>query len=341
MGVPKVSVLLPARDVEASIGAACLSILRGTLRDLELIVVDDGSVDGTRPKLERWAAHFPNLRILDGGGRGIDHALNLALEAARAPVIARMDGDDISHPFRLERQLALLEARPEVGVVGTLVQMERAGGVGGGFERYERWLNAAVTPAECAREIWVESPLAHPTVMMRTEECRALGGYRDCPWPEDYDLWLRYHAAGFAITKVPEVLFVWVDRDDRTSRVDGRYHRDRFIDAKAHYLAKGPLAEAKRALVWGAGTVGKRLARALRTEGVEVPAFIDVDVKKIGVKHPGGAPVVSPDELPSLLEQHAGAKILTAVGVHGARTHIRAKLESLGLDEGTDYFCCA
>jgi glycosyltransferase involved in cell wall biosynthesis len=339
--VPRVSVLLPARDVEATIKPACISVLHQTMRDLELIVVDDGSVDGTRTGLRWLADHYAQIRVLDGGGKGIDHALNVALDAARAPVIARMDGDDISQPFRLERQLALLEARPEVGVVGTLVQMERAGGIGGGFERYARWLNAAVTPEECAREIWVESPLAHPTVMMRTEECRALGGYRDCPWPEDYDLWLRYHLAGYAITKVPEVLFVWTDRDDRASRVDGRYHRDRFIDAKAHYLAKGPLAESKRALVWGAGTVGKRLARALRGEGVEIPAFVDVDVKKIGVKHPGGAPVVSPDELPQLLERHAGAKVLTAVGVHGARTHIRAKLDSLGLTEGADYFCCA
>ncbi len=351
MPPPRVSILLPARDVAATIETACRSILDQTLRELELLVVDDGSVDGTRAVLERLAAEDAaedaaqdaagRVVILDGGGRGIDHALNLALEVARAPVIARMDGDDVSYPERLAKQLALLEAHPEVGVVGTLVRMVREGGIGGGFAHYARWLNGTVTAEDCAREIWVESPLAHPTVMMRTRECRALGGYRDCKWPEDYDLWLRYHAAGFAITKVPEVLLDWTDRDDRTSRVDGRYHRDRFIDAKAHYLVRGPLSQSRTAFIWGAGTIGKRLARALRADGITIPAFVDVDKNKIGVKSPGGAPVVAPEALPGLRAQHPGAPVLTAVGVRGVRTLIRSRLDAAGLREGSDYFCCA
>jgi glycosyltransferase involved in cell wall biosynthesis len=335
--VPQVSVVLPARDAAATVDAALRSVLLQTLSNIEVCAIDDRSRDDTRDRLARWAARDWRVRVLDGLGAGLEHALNFGLQEARAPVVARMDADDVCHPERFARQLALLRADPSLGVVGCGVRIVRAGGVAQGFRLYEQWLNGLVTPADHAREIFVESPLAHPTAMFFREEARALGGYRTCPWPEDYDLWLRYHLAGRGIAKVPEALLDWTDHDGRLSRVDRRYARDRFLDAKAHYLARGLLATARQAVVWGAGPVGRRLARALRREGVAVVAFIDVDRRKIGVKSPGGVPVLDPEGV----RAHPGLPVLAAVGKRGARDEIRGRLEAMGYREGADYWCCA
>lgn len=337
MTAPRISVVLPARDAAGTIDAAMASVLAQSCADLEVCAVDDGSTDDTRARLEAWAARDPRVRVLAGAGAGLEQALTLALHAARAPVVARMDADDVSLPERLARQLALLESDRDLGVVGCGVRIVRAGGVAEGFRLYEGWLNGLVTAADHAREIFVESPLAHPTAMFRRDEALALGGYRDCPWPEDYDLWLRYHVAGRGIAKVPAVLLDWTDHDGRLSRRDPRYARDRFLDAKAHYLARGPLAAGRRAVVWGAGPVGRRLARALRREGVAVPAFVDVDARKIGVKSPGGAPVLGPE----CVRAHSGVPVLAAVGKRGARDEIRERLDGFGYVEGRDYWCCA
>ncbi|MCI0340564.1 MAG: glycosyltransferase [Planctomycetales bacterium] len=337
MATPRVSVLLPVRDGAETLPEALGSLLSQTLRDLEVVAVDDGSRDGTAAILGGAAAKDPRVRIVATGGRGLVAALNLGLAESRGTFVARMDADDVSHPERLAEQVALLDARPDVGVASCLVRIVREGGVAPGFKAYERWLNSCVTPEEIAREIFVESPVPHPTALMRREELVALGGYRDPPWAEDYDLWLRYHVAGRAMAKVPLVLLDWRDHDGRLSRVDPRYRRDRFVDAKAHYLVRGPLAGRPEALVWGAGPIGKRLARGLRREGVAVPAFVDVDPRKVGRKAPGGAAVVDPDAL----ARFRGTPLLVAVGVRGARALIRGALAARGWTEGSDFWCAA
>ncbi len=332
-----VSVLLPVRDGEATLGEALGSVLSQTLRDLEVVAVDDGSRDGTAALLQEAAARDPRVRIFATGGRGLVPALSLGLAESRGTYVARMDADDVCHPERLAAQVALLDSRPDVGVASCLVRIVREGGVAPGFRAYEKWLNSCVAPEEIARDIFVESPVAHPTATFRREEALALGGYRDVPWPEDYDLWLRYHVAGRGIAKVPRVLLDWRDHEGRLSRVDPRYRRDRFVDAKAHYLVRGPLAGRRQAIVWGAGPIGKRLARALRSEGLAILAFVDVDPRKVGRKAPGGAPVVDPDAL----ARFRGTPLVVAVGVRGARALIRGALAARGWAEGSDFWCAA
>jgi hypothetical protein len=102
-----------------------------------------------------------------------------------------MDADDVSHPDRLSQQLRFLQEHPEVGVVGTQVKGFPSRTLGDGYRRYVAWLNALLTPEQIEREIFVESPLAHPSVLMRRSVVEVLGGYQAVEGPEDYDLWLR------------------------------------------------------------------------------------------------------------------------------------------------------
>jgi glycosyltransferase involved in cell wall biosynthesis len=352
---PQISILMPARDAAATIDEALASIAAQTFADWELIVVDDGSRDETPAALEVWSAREPRLRVLrHAEGEGIVAALNTAVSAARAPVIARMDADDVAFPEWLERQLAALGAlggvgpafaergapsaeRTSIGAIGCRVRYFPEGAVGAGARRYEDWLNGLVTTEEHARDIFVECPLAHPSLMVPREVLDAVGGYRACGWPEDYDLLLRVWQRGYGLAKVPEVLLLWRESEARASRVHPDYGPDAFRRCKVHYLRESYLAGDRPALVWGAGRVGKLLARGLLAAGTPLYGFVELDRRKIG-QSIYGAPVLS---LPEALARRGEAFGLAAVGQAGAREEIRASLQSAGWIDGRDFCCVA
>lgn len=338
--MPLVSVLMPCFNAATTLDEAVASVVSQTLADLELVAVDDGSSDETSARLQAWMGRDPRVHLIRQEHAGIIRALNAGLAACRAPLIARMDADDCSLPQRLARQVAYLDRHPEVAVVGCRVAGYPGGQVRRGFQAYIEWLNGLVSPDDIAREIWVESPLAHPSVVMRREWIGRVGGYQDHGWPEDYDLWLRLHLAGARLGKVDEVLLEWREHPARLTRTDRRYSVENFLRAKAHYLARGPLEERRSVIVWGAGQMGRRLSKHLLREGAPLAAFVDIDPAKIGRRR-RGLPIVSPDELPDLWRSLPRPVVLAAVGAQGARTLIRERLLAIGMIEGRDWWAVA
>lgn len=338
--MPQVSVLMPCYNAAATLPEALFSLAEQTLADFEIVAVDDGSQDETRSVLEAWAQREARLRVLEQPHRGIVAALNLGLEACQAPYVARMDADDRSDPRRLEAQLAYLQAHPQVSVAGCLVSAFPAEGVRGGFRVYLEWLNTLVADADIRREIFVESPLPHPSVMFRADLVRAAGGYQDFGWAEDYDLWLRLYLSGGRFGKVPEVLLNWREHPERLTRVDPRYSLENFLRAKAFYLGEGPLVGRDAVLIWGAGMMGRRISKYLLRQDQPLVAFIDIDPKKIG-RTRRGVPVLDPQALPQVWETYRRPILLAAVGARGARQLIRSRLNDLGLIEAVDWWSVA
>ena len=125
MTIPGVSVLLPVRNAEDTLPECLASLAAQTYADHEVVAVDDHSSDGSRAILERAAHADPRLRLLDNPGRGLVAALNAAAAAARAPLLARMDADDVSLPGRLSAQAARLGSDPRLAVLGTRVRLRR------------------------------------------------------------------------------------------------------------------------------------------------------------------------------------------------------------------------
>jgi hypothetical protein len=317
---------------------SCLdSLAAQTLADHEVVAVDDGSRDGSGDRLRARAARDPRLRVLATPPRGLVPALALALAEARAPVVARMDADDLAHPRRLEAQVSRLAEDAAVDVLGCRVAIGARPGhaPGAGMRAYVDWVNGLVDHDAIARDRFVESPLVHPSVAMRTAALRSLGGWREFDGPEDYDLWLRAFEAGLRFAKLPEVLLEWRDSPGRLTRTDPRYAPAAFARLKAEALARGPLA-ARPAVVWGAGPVGKGFARALRAAGVRVRAFVEVDPRKIG-QRVHGVSVVALDAAAALRP----AVHLAAVGQKGARERARAEAARLSLADGRDFFAVA
>jgi hypothetical protein len=249
-----------------------------------------------------------------------------------------MDADDISHPRRFELQVAEMEELPWVGVVSCLVRHFPWHGVGEGYRVYEQWLNSLSTPEAIGRERFVESPVAHPSALVRREIYQAVGGYQDTEWAEDFDLWLRLLEARVCFSKVDRYLYFWREHPERLTRVDARYSVENFLRCKAKYLLSGPLADCRRVVVWGAGQTGRRLSKHLLRGGAPIVAFVDIDPKKIGSTL-REKPIIAPDELSLLID--GDTIVLAAVGSRGARKLIRGRLNAIGLREGREYWCVA
>jgi hypothetical protein len=202
------------------------------------------------------------------------------------------------------------------------------------MRRYERWLIGLTSPEEILRDLFVESPLCHPSVMARREALLAVGGYRDIDGPEDYDLWLRLARAGHLMASHPEVLLRWRDRPNRATRRDPRYRQRAITRLKLRHLLSWRLGGARRVGIWGAGPLGKGWSRRLHARSIEVAFFVEVNPRKIGGRiH--GAPVLSADDLPPAGE----LPILVCVGVEGARELIRDELTARGWREPEQVVC--
>jgi glycosyltransferase involved in cell wall biosynthesis len=177
---PRVSVVMPVRNGERFLREALDSTLGQTLADLELIVVDDGSTDSTPEILSTAGDRDPRVRVQHQQPGGLTVAINVGCALARAPLIARMDADDVMLPDRLERQVAYLDAHPNVALLGGgVVLVDETG------NEIDR------EPGRAQLDFLVRNELTHATVMMRADAFVTLGGYR-LDQSEDYDLWLRF-----------------------------------------------------------------------------------------------------------------------------------------------------
>jgi len=189
---------MPTWNSAAFLRSTLQSILNQSFSAWELIVVDDGSTDQTCRILD--LINDPRIRIIHNPNRkGIAHALNLGLQAATAPYIARMDSDDISRPHRLKKQYAFMEAHPEIGLCGT--QVKSFGGTASRVWHYP------IEDAAIRARLFFKSSFAHPTVMFNREQLEKHQWRYDESYlsGEDWDLWLRV-SLSTKMANLPDVL---------------------------------------------------------------------------------------------------------------------------------------
>ena len=326
-----VSVLLPFFNAAGTLATAIDSITRQTFHDWELLLIDDGSTDEGLCLARDYALRDSRIRVMDCPHRGIVGALQHGCAAVASPYLARMDADDVAHPQRLEKQLALMLQDPEMALCGTRVTMT-GDAIACGRRRYEAWINALVTHEDMIRELFVECPVPHPTFMLRRELFDSIGGYQDNGWAEDYDVCMRVFAAGLRFGKVAESLLDWTESPGRLSRVDNRYRPEQFRNLKRHYLFKTYWARERSFFQWGAGEIGKPWLREWSDQRPE--AVIDIQPRRIG-EYIHGYRVIPPDALPD------DAFVVIAVGAPTARQEIRAWMTVRGFREGDNYLFLA
>ena len=329
MSRPRVSVLLPVRDEEPFLAECLESLSAQTLADFEVIAVDDGSTDATPGILAAHARSDSRFHVLRQESAGMVAASVHARAEARAPLVARMDADDVALPERLELQVAAIEEERLAAVGGRVEYFPEPTE---GMRAYAGWLNALVTTEGALRDLWVECPLPGPGLTARAE----LVSYRDRDWPEDYDLVLRIWEAGGTFRNVDALVHRWRDHPARLTRTKSAYSLDAFRRCKIHFLRRTLLAGGRAAVVWGAGPTGKAFARELLAAGTPLAAFVEVDPRKLG-KRIHGAPVVPVERA----GQFPDALALGAVSGPEGRAQVRELAAGLGLVEGRDFVAVA
>ncbi len=332
---PIVSVLLPAHDAAATLPAALASLGRQSEPRWECVLVDDGSRDATPVVAAAAARADARIRVVSTAHGGIVAALEAGLAACRAPLVARMDADDVMCRQRLALQTAALGADPTLAGVGCHARFFPRRGMTDGLRDYERWLRSIDDARRVREEAFVECPIAHPTLVVRRDVLVAVP-YRDVGWPEDYDLVLRLLAAGHRLGVVPRRLLAWRDGPARLTRTHPAYAQERIVACKAAFLADGFLAGGDRYVLWGHGGTGRALRRALATHGKRPSHVVEVHPGRLGNRI-AGAPVIAPDALASLPR----GRLVASVAGAEARRLIRQHLDALGWRELGDFVVAA
>jgi GT2 family glycosyltransferase len=234
---PSVSVIIPTFDRWPKIGEAVDSVLAQDFADFELIVIDDGSTDGSASKLSQSGSR---VQILSTPQQGVSAARNVGVSRSAGRYVAFLDSDDLWRPGKLARQTAFMDANPAVQICQT----------------EEIWIRngVRVNPKAIHRkpsgdvflrslDLCVVSPSA---VMMKRGLFQRLGGFDESlPVCEDYDLWLRI-AVELPIPLIPEALVIKRGgHADQLSR--SMWGMDRYRVRALQKLLRGGLAGARRA----------------------------------------------------------------------------------------------
>jgi|TARA_B100000959_G_scaffold37672_1_gene36380 glycosyltransferase involved in cell wall biosynthesis len=323
---------MPVCNAGDTVAEAIESCLRQSMDSFELIVVLDGCTDRSGEIVRSY--RDSRIRVFEMDHQGVAPAAREAILASRTDFIARMDADDISHPERLSSQYHFLSESSAFSAVSGQVHLLNP--LGEGMQRYVDWVNGLETAEDIARERFVECPVIQPSLMMRRSSFQEVKGYREVEWAEDHDLFLRMLEREMRIGKVEGIVLSWRDSAVRLTRTHPAYAEEQVWRMKAHHLARESGVASRGVAICGAGPIGKRLARLLKEEGVEVHGFFEVNPRRVGEKI-GGVPVAGSE---AFGERWRGAVLLSAVGVEGGRARVRRLAREEGYTEGLDFWCC-
>ncbi|MBW6498122.1 MAG: glycosyltransferase [Bacteroidales bacterium] len=330
-----VTILLPFYKEGTELDRAIESITQQTFPHWQLLLISNNGNSTGLNIAQKWVEKDPRIKMLHEPRQGIAHALNTGLQHCKSPYIARMDADDISHPERLVKQFHFLENNPSIDVVCSQTTFQTAIPGSEGFEIFVNWQNSIITPEEHFQYRFIESPIAHPTIMFRKELAEKFGPYSTLPVPEDYELWLRWMDQNVCFYKIPEPLLTWNDHSERLTRTHENYSREAFFQVKCEYLAKWikrNVPSGKKIVVCGSSRIGRKRAAMLQELGVEIFGFTDVK------KRPNRQ--VNFIRIPEITQPQPWF-LINFIARRGVGQAIREHFSALGFVEGKDFILAA
>ncbi len=232
--IPAIDVLVTVYNGERFLAQTIDSVIGQTFQDWRLIIVDDLSTDRTEEIIRSYAAREPRILLIQGEHKGIAAAANIGLAEVRAPLVARLDADDIALPERLQVQYDFLESHPDVLAVGSDVYL---------IDEYNKRLHRRRAPVGWQKIqgiLQTRNCMCHPSATIRTSALQQIGGYRDKFRNSlDYDLWLRISEIG-KIENIAQDLLLYRRHASQVS-ASGNAHRQTIYSVGAatdHFLKK-------------------------------------------------------------------------------------------------------
>lgn len=329
---PEISVILPFRNASNTLQRAIESILNQTFKNFELILINDGSDDHPIDILSKY--DDPRIKTIHLPTSGIVFSLNQGINISRGQFIARMDADDYAYPDRLELQRQFLKENREIGVVSGTVTYSGDRNKKMGYALYVDWINSLKTSDQIYLNRFVESPICHPSVMIRRNLFDEYGLYKVGGFPEDYELWLRFMDQGVQFSKVDAVILDWYDDEQRLSRNHMNYDSSAFFEIKTKYFfrwyQKTFEFNPRPILIWGTGKSVIEKSKYLENYNLEVVGYVDVIRKKD--HNIEGKPVFFYEDIPE------GVFLLSYVSDRKGRQLIHEFLIKNNYEEGKDFY---
>lgn len=187
-----ISVIMATKNGSMYLKESIKSVLSQTIKDIQFIIVDDGSTDGTLDLLQQFAKKDNRVEVIENSNsEGLAYSLNRALEHVNSDFVARMDDDDISASNRFEVELQFLKNNLNYAFVGTGAKLFDESGI------YGEWIPKA---AFSLKDLFLGRVYIHPTVVFRTSILRSVGGYSTdgrMNRIEDWNLWLNLYNNGY------------------------------------------------------------------------------------------------------------------------------------------------
>lgn len=277
----KISVLIPFRNADHVLKRAVNSVLRQDI-SFELVLVENQ--DQRSALAKQLADEYPQIKLVHEPQAGIVHALNTGLKHCSGKYIARMDADDEMLPERLRKQAEFLDANQSIQLVSGSVLYGSDSITAIGYANYVEQINSIRTTEEIRKYRFIESPVAHPSVMFRRSAIDREPLYSAGNFPEDYELWLHWlekNPEGFA--KIGDDVLVWYDSEHRLSRNHQAYNEEAFTHLRLQYLIRYLRSNHsdKPILIAGAGKKAKRKIRILLAAGLNIKAITDLCRRKL------------------------------------------------------------
>ncbi len=275
-----ISVLIPVKNPGIYLKSCLDSILNQSYQNFEIIAVDDSSTDGSAETLFEYSNAYSNFSTYRNQGSGITNALQTAYNHSKGDYVHRMDADDIMPTNKLK---ALLDQWKKGCVVtGKVKYFSDEWLVGLGFKNYESWINNLMDSKSFWEDVYMECPIPSPAWLMERKDFESIGGFDSAFLPEDYDLCFRVYKAKMDVVCVKEVVHLWRDSQNRTSRKLPIYFPMAYYPLKVKYFMEIDRDKKKPLLLWGAGKKGKRIANLL-LENKQDFVWCTDNNKKIGV----------------------------------------------------------
>jgi len=265
-----VSIIMAFKDTAPYIEACLDSILDQTYPNWELIAVNDHSTDGTREIVQDYSNKDIRIKLFDSPGQKLIPALQEGQKHITGMLINRMDSDDKMPINKLE---LLIKAWNKYGkghvIAGGTEHFVDQGYVGGGFRRYEKWLNHVAKHGLHEQEIYKECVIPSHSWLMHKDDFLNIGGFNSNVYPEDYDLTFRIYRNRLKIIGIDVVLHYWRDRQERISRTWDCYKDNRYFELKLDNFLDIDRNYDRPLILWGAGKNAKEMAQLLIAKNVD------------------------------------------------------------------------